>query len=817
MNKYNDKCLKVILSDEFSNFIFNANWKELKKSLEFDEQFKMEFINAFKKNYSENFEFEEIEMIFQKMSYECELRYGKFTPNELIAYVTEGILLEQAGEIIVDFDEYFNWIGLTNKMDEVVLVIYYCAYNFNNNIEKIKFTNNICHNERNLNQLINREKAENHMHLNAGALNFQFNLFSLLFNSSREEQNKYINRYVGYLKENNNIFDSDQVQLNLLKLIIIKDKLISHIIERKSEKKYDDFLKLKINEKSVAVIEVLFNNIKSNDYGEFNLNIPLNSEKDVLKLLNVERRLLFDALKKCHYDDNLPQLVMQYVYLRKKMENLFIHTNTIDSFGHFKVLENNKDIFFSENKRLKDRHLEAIMLTYKKDAVNSLEYRTTFKTINDSIDKNINLKRTILPEDDLQIGNIIHYIKEDGYQERNLKLYDQKFRVKFMNNKNNTGKIKKLFELNEPIAFGIDTANYEMNCRPEVFASIFRSLRLGTNKVGKSLYFTYHVGEVYKTLLSGIRAIDEVIEYYPFTYGDRLGHAIALGIQPRKYYNQKNRIFSTYGDNLDNLIWLYTNLVKMNYSETNFINMLRIRIDKELLKIQEKIYTNEIGKSLTNSEVYLDTISIEQYYDSMVLRSDNPEKYKSINNMKYKTYEEMVKNYHKTKKDRNEILDDYNIMHDDYKEAYDSKNARKINNLYHYNLKYNKLLNEVKVIDYVDEEFIKAVEYVQQKLREKVDKKGIGIEVNISSNYLISNIEKYIDHPLFIFTNQKLNRGTNNMLVSVCTDDAGLFGTSLYREYSIIAKTLIEEGIASSKVHCYIEHLIEQSQRQNWL
>ena len=76
-----------------------------------------------------------------------------------------------------------------------------------------------------------------------------------------------------------------------------------------------------------------------------------------------------------------------------------------------------------------------------------------------------------------------------------------------------------------------------------MFAHAFRYLR----EFG-GLGRTYHVGEDFYDLIDGLRAIDEAITFFELGKNDRLGHALALGVNPYDYYNHRrynivNRIF----------------------------------------------------------------------------------------------------------------------------------------------------------------------------------------------------------------------------------------------------------------------------------
>lgn len=50
---------------------------------------------------------------------------------------------------------------------------------------------------------------------------------------------------------------------------------------------------------------------------------------------------------------------------------------------------------------------------------------------------------------------------------------------------------------------------------------------------------TYHVGEEWKDVADGLRAIDEAILFLNMGNGDRLGHATVLGIDIEDWYQKK--------------------------------------------------------------------------------------------------------------------------------------------------------------------------------------------------------------------------------------------------------------------------------------
>jgi hypothetical protein len=103
---------------------------------------------------------------------------------------------------------------------------------------------------------------------------------------------------------------------------------------------------------------------------------------------------------------------------------------------------------------------------------------------------------------------------------------------------------------------GMDAAANELHAAPEVFAPTFRYLR--RHAVSRA---TFHVGEDFIHLVSGIRACAEAKAFLPLEAGDRMGHATALGIAPALWVGRTGtRVMICAGEHLDNLVYANAHL-----------------------------------------------------------------------------------------------------------------------------------------------------------------------------------------------------------------------------------------------------------------
>lgn len=120
-----------------------------------------------------------------------------------------------------------------------------------------------------------------------------------------------------------------------------------------------------------------------------------------------------------------------------------------------------------------------------------------------------------------------------------------------------------------PFVVGFDGAGKERNAVPRDFLQAFHSVqqlvehhRPAPGLPPIRLGFTYHVGEDVVDLLTGLRHIDETASLLlPRSVGGRLGHALALGDDPERFYG--NRGYQTepaLGAHLLDLVWAWGRL-----------------------------------------------------------------------------------------------------------------------------------------------------------------------------------------------------------------------------------------------------------------
>ena len=337
--------------------------------------------------------------------------------------------------------------------------------------------------------------------------------------------------------------------------------------------------------------------------------------------------------------------------------------------------------------------------------------------------------------------------------------------------------------------FGIDAAANEIGCRPEVFAQAFRYLREHKNSDDNEpilsseninmpkLRATYHAGEDFLDIVDGLRAIEESIYFLNLTHGDRIGHALALGIDVGNWYDFKcNKIALNKHDFLDNIVWLINKIRDFNLCG---YDSLIYQLGNEYGKLFYEIYES--------SEIFIKSRAQKNFsyrmidfYNAGKLRGDAPELYMNGE------CEEGVPLTFWSRCSINRAVDE------------SLRKNHKVTSLYHhyhYNPDVKRVGNES--MEYrVSADYINAVKEVQYHMQLKVRDKGIGIECNPTSNYWIGTFRRYDKHPIMNFYNMGLEtdperlRKCPQLFVSINTDDQGIFDTYLENEYALMALAL---------------------------
>lgn len=511
------------------------------------------------------------------------------------------------------------------------------------------------------------------------------------------------------------------------------------------------------------------------------------TEKCPYSALAGERFIMYSTLKQIH--DNAPNnrfissLLYLYLLIKNEIRDNLVQVNDAVGFENFNQYEHRKTTFVEGYPLYEKLLVNLSVSSFFADRAEGSTHETriapkddygkclqSLKCTDKQISSSLFCRKVPLQD----YGYDYHFIKKQDKTPKDLMpLYERhhalrdEVKLEALNIyriRNGYEQVKDKFLADKIV--GIDAANSEILCRPEVFAQAFRFLRSHhiehpeIHSV-KDLGITYHVGEDFIDVVDGLRAVDELLHFMNYRKGDRLGHALVLGVDVAEYYSKRHHsLCMTRQMLLDNVAWLY--------------RMLNVYGGhKSLAKKLVKTYNEQFGYIYNGTGIK--TPSIYTYYNSWLLRGDNPAMYQPDGSIISKH------------------LGGWNecALNEDLDMVRRSKACCKLYYLYHYSetVKQNgsQLINIQDVIDdKLAESLIDSISFIQQVMLNRIRNMGIAIECNPTSNFKIGEIDRYDQHPIQIFYPYQKSRKEHTISSSINTDDKGIFATSIEREYALI-------------------------------
>lgn len=320
------------------------------------------------------------------------------------------------------------------------------------------------------------------------------------------------------------------------------------------------------------------------------------------------------------------------------------------------------------------------------------------------------------------------------------------------------------FPLLTEYVVGIDAAAVEHETEPWVFAPVFRQARScrkiipcsNSGKYIQNIGFTYHVGEDFRHIVSGLRHIDEVLTHFDYRSGDRLGHAIALGVNIDELVARQGTVAIPIMEHLENLLWMwkYVNI-------SSDIEEIPNNLEFMIMEMARKIYNDEIN-------------GVDAHFLWRVYQ---------------KKFEEVEPCKDKFIKNGKCILLDH--------ESSDSGNDTMFNKFLcsHFCPCYYERYKKPIFVSMNDN--VQFYKELQKSLIKKVERMGIYVETNPSSNAAIGDISSILEHPILRLNNRGLDsiqKTDSCVLTTINSDDPLVFSTFVENEIAYIYYALLSEG-----------------------
>ena len=342
---------------------------------------------------------------------------------------------------------------------------------------------------------------------------------------------------------------------------------------------------------------------------------------------------------------------------------------------------------------------------------------------------------------------------------------------------------------------GLDIATDEMGIPTWVFVPLFRHILDESAKVaihqdaGPPLRVTAHVGEDFRHLQEGMRRIYEQVHYLLGNAGGRLGHAVALGVEPRAWAESVGSVIMPAEERLWDLVWEWRMYSKYRIIPEFGATAPPGRMEMLLNQIQ-KLSEQVFGRDEQHKIYTVDELAEAHH---MLHRFLIPlHTYKPVIDLTFKTFVENARA----------------IKHAGLRQ--DVRFADKVATILEKYLDCESVFHRGQILVDVPirGEEVAALLALQNALRRGIGQKGIVVEVNPSSNLLIGDLLDLRNHPILrLYPPEPEPGGPPPIAIALGSDDPLTFGTQLLREYSLLHQTALSAGYPERVVHDWLESI----------
>lgn len=351
-------------------------------------------------------------------------------------------------------------------------------------------------------------------------------------------------------------------------------------------------------------------------------------------------------------------------------------------------------------------------------------------------------------------------------------------------------------------------------CTPiEVFAPALRWLRDKpiiqvdglAARVSPRRSFSIHAGEDFSYIVSGLRHLEETVEFCALGHDDRIGHGLALGLDPHEWVGRQGIAIVPLQTHVDNLVWLWHHATQLAHRVEvagRLLPQLRRRLD---------IFSHELHRG--------EPPRPETLYRAWRLRRNCPRRLlqdAADANLTDALYwiPDLVEN--PSLKDQPEFTEYRRYLIPPSAEGARPPEQQQVR------LRFGRAgssgWEQGDLVDYVGSDELDLIAAVQDRLMTVIDAKGIVIEACPTSNLFIARLPGYEAHPVFRWNPPDLealapggraNRfGLRTGPVSVClnTDDPAIMPTTILTEHHLMKEAAVRHyGVSRTMAAKWID------------
>lgn len=688
--------------------------------------------------------------------------------------------------------------------------------------------------DKQLESVLKKGISETHLHASA-SIDF-YVAWSIMMSS---ENNSFIHLKNQVLGINNDlekhleiskiirILLTTYLKKNKINKIKFKDYLKS-LDKELNEDLFRNFLKLIVADETLekSKLQESFGKLKEWLYKEIGKNYEeTDKQLDILSLIyseqldtSLEMVYLMESLKFIKENSNnndFSKLFFKYLKVKNTTFRTMIQGNKIKGLDNFVE-------YFSRSTKINsiseaEMWKEKMKYQFKDKNLKKVEFRISPKKTELEMYKELNMifkeyRNQLLKYKDVQryydyplIGIVYHFIKEKDnfnkcwYKYKKGDEIDQSYinykkkHIDYKIEMENIIKLRKEIPNISKYIVGVDCASLENNADPWVFSTIYEDIRDSKNgyrdnqgNLMKSLGFSFHAGEDFRHIISGIRRIDEVVTHFKYHSGDRIGHGIALGVDIKNWCSHHSVVILPRIEHLENLLWIWG---KMKYS---FIGIEATYLEREIFDIVKDIYGNIEGITIYSLwEMYINKFKKMKNFE-VDLENYNGD---GCINSKKIDYEQI---FCLTCKNRPKIYES-------------SWNVMKLQMAYHCK-KYLLKMNEPIQVR-IEEEEISLFQELQRNILKDIVREGVVVETNPTSNLVIGEVKNIFEHyikNLNQLQNAKIEDSNYKyLMVTINSDDPSVFNTTLSNEFAYIYYSLVNEGYPKEVILNWMDKIRE--------
>ncbi|NOJ96217.1 hypothetical protein HMI51_25180 [Corallococcus coralloides] len=325
---------------------------------------------------------------------------------------------------------------------------------------------------------------------------------------------------------------------------------------------------------------------------------------------------------------------------------------------------------------------------------------------------------------------------------------------------------------------GLDVASVELGVPTWVLVPIYHHIHWEANVAATTpaamhhgqhpppLRLTAHVGEDFRHLMEGLRRIFECLQYLMVASGGRLGHATALGIEPRLWAESTGSVMMTAEDRLWDLVFewrLYSSY----------------RIPPDLRAEAPPGRPEQVENAIR--ELAANVFGGRHGYEPPVLAETHHVLHRLMCQPEAHVEEGTL---------------------DGFNHAVERLNDEEVRNL----SRVRRLLRAYREDEQVfqrgqepvditlDDSELAALYAVQNALRRAVSMRQVVVEVNPSSNLLIGDMMDLRNHPILRLHPPEPQGSVPPVPIAVSSDDPIVFSTWLMHEYELIFEAALTAG-----------------------